>query len=235
MLGSDDFRSERGHRASDPSLEEMLRRARDACLGGTLDTTSVDAPRFTPFPTTESRAAFRGRWRDCALLVIGVLLGALVTCMAVRVGALASGVSEQQLTPVQSTPSSATPISAVPTDAPLPTPTDTPVPTPTDMSTDTRYPDPPPPTADDIVSLAQHFYDNESLFAGIYVMMNGPKVQVQSQGETQITVCIAYDYASVASSDTVVGNDTRTFTLCPDSIGTWHVAAIGDAASCSLS
>lgn len=93
----------------------------------------------------------------------------------------------------------------------------------------------PPPTPDEIASLSRYFYDNHSSAAGTYVLVDVMTVQIQSQNETQLTACLAFDFASVSSPDTIAGTDTRLFTLAPGSDGTWQVRDMYYSGSCSLS
>ncbi len=113
-------------------------------------------------------------------------------------------------------------------------PTNIHVPTPTAVPTAPAAPTaPPPPDIDTIVALAQDFYDDR--FFGTYVLLDATDSQIQSQDDTQLTACIAYEFASVSSPGTVAGTDTRAFTLAPEADGIWQVVEMGDPASCSLS
>lgn len=234
MLDDDDFPAEPEHRVSDPSLEEMLRRARDVRLDDTLEAAEADVPRFRPFATLAGGVA-RGWLRDCALLVIGVLLGALVACTAVRVGTLGSSAATLTQPTTPNIPTSTLPAAATTTPTPLPTPTSTPVPTPTLVPTATVAAVPMLPTTNEIVSLVQAFYDNGSAFAGSYVLVNVTNMQLQQQEDAQLTVCIAYQVATVASPNTVADSNTRPFTLSPTTDGSWQVVQMGAGGSCSLS
>ncbi len=219
MLGSDDLRPEARRHAPDLSVEEMLRRARGARLGETpqLPIADVQPPRFMPFSTGEQRLV-PGEWlHSSAVLMLGLLLGICFTFALVHAGA-----SENNPAP--------TPVVAqlppTPTDTPVPRPTDTPLPAPTAA--------PSYPTADQIVSLAQDYIDNQSEYAGSYVMTGQALLQVQSQDETQLSVCMQFGLASVDTPDIVVLTDTRLFVLSPDINESWHVVETGDSASCSL-
>lgn len=209
MLDDDDFPAE-PQRAPDPSVEEMLRRARAVRLDDAHGAAYTSAPHFRPFAAEEGQPALGGWLRDCALLVIGVLLGALVACTAIRVGTLVSSPSTLVQPASQNTPTTAPP--ATTTATPLPTPTDTPSPSPTVVPTATAAAIPTPPTTNEVVSLVQAYYDNDSPFAGTYVLVNITNMQLQHQDDSQLMVCIAYQVATAASPVTVADSNTRPFT-----------------------
>ncbi|WIG58321.1 MAG: hypothetical protein OJF49_001066 [Ktedonobacterales bacterium] len=54
---------------------------------------------------------------------------------------------------------------------------------------------------------------------------------IEHLADTQLTACIAYEATAVSSPDTVVGTNTRSFTLVATSDGTWQVAHMGEAGS----
>jgi hypothetical protein len=230
VLGGENVGPERRRRASDPSLEEMLRRARDARLGDDFDdftTSGTDMPRFTPFPATGHRGHHDRRWRDRMLLVIGMGLCLLGGYTAAQVCTIASDIASWEQASFQTTTAAPTVTPAIPTDTPFLAPTDVPTATP-DLNSPSLL------TPDEITALAQDYYDNQGPFAGTYVMMDGPQIYIQGQDESQLTVCIVYDYAPVSSPDTIAGNDSRTLTLSPASDGSWQVVELGAHASCSL-
>lgn len=237
MDGSDDFRLAAERRASDPSLEDMLRRAREARLGDTLPTTTADGQptRFVPLTTNERHMAAVWWRHSVVVFMVGMLIGALLACGVIQADALVRGASTPGQTTVQHTSPAPTVVPTTPADTPLPAPTNTPAPTPTEMPTATLSSASPPPTIDEIVSSAQDFYNTLSPDTGAYVFMDATAVQIQSLGATQLTACIAFDVASVTSPDTVTGSDTRSFVLELTGESAWQVVEMGSTASCSLS
>lgn len=219
MDGSNDFRPEAAHRASDPSIEEMLRRARDAPLDDTVGAPHRQAPHLTPFSAMSSARVRTGILPGRIVFLAGVLVGVLMVYMVVRAGVLISSA----VTPAQpvAQPASTATTFVSPTATPLPTPTDVPT-------------APVAPTADEIVALAQQFYDNLTPFAGTYVFVDATAAEVESQNATQLTACIVYEYAATASPDTIIGTDTRLFTLILASDCSWQVMGMGSSGSCSL-
>jgi hypothetical protein len=234
--GSGDFRPEADQRASDPSLEDMLRRARDAHLGADLGATIGNQymARLHRHPTPERQVAPVG-WRySVVVFVVGLLVGVLVTRGVIQAGKLMRGTPAQRQNSAPHSSAASTVVPTVPANTPLPTTTNTPVSTPTDMPTATAVPALQPPTIDEIVSVAQDFYNTLGPYAGTYVFTEATAVQIQSLDESQLTACIAFDFASVDSPDTVAGSDTRRFVLSPATDGTWQVVEMDSAASCSL-
>jgi hypothetical protein len=74
--GSNDFRPKAEQRASDPSLEEMLRRARDARLGTRLGTMlPCDISRVISILTTNSAAIAQWWAQGWRYLIGGILIG----------------------------------------------------------------------------------------------------------------------------------------------------------------
>lgn len=225
MAESDTFRPEAPHRVSDPSLEEMLRRARDAHLGET-----ADLPRgshLTPEPAAP-RGAPTGWLHSSAVLVLGIVLGVLATVVVVQAHGPATvppGTAQTTATPTVAPP---TPTS---TPTPLPTATDTPIPTPTATPT----PSPTPYPLGNIVGMAKAYYDQLGPNAGVDILQDVTGLAIQSQDSGQLTVCIAFDVAAIAAPGTTTGWGIRTFTLAPDSTGTWSVVQMGGPSSCNLS
>ncbi|WIG58314.1 MAG: hypothetical protein OJF49_001059 [Ktedonobacterales bacterium] len=221
------FPPEPRRRASDPSLEEMLRRARDTPLDDGMEPIGQPAPRLRPLPSQPQL------WRQGAALPsrvvfwIGVMVGALVMYLAIRAQPFA-GSAAPQPPAAQYATATATAAPPIPTDTPLPTPT------PTDVPTATPVPTVSPPPTDGIVALAKAYYDQQGPFAGSYVLLDATAVQIQSQSDNQLTVCIAYEVATLAAPDTVADTGTRTFTLVAANDGTWQVVQMGGTGSCSV-
>lgn len=147
MNGNRDGRPEPAQRASDPSLEEMLRRARAARLGDETGYDRPASPAHLPPP---------GDWHDrrlwgWLLFVAGVLAGVLVSICVASVAATVSSWSAPVA--LSTPPATATAIPATPTSTPTPLPTVTPTATAVALA---------PPTTDEIVTLAQAFYDNQA-------------------------------------------------------------------------
>lgn len=237
MDGSDDFRPEAEQRASDPSLADMLRRARAARLGDTPPTTPADgqSARFVPLTTNERHVASVWWLQSVVVFMVGMLIGVLLACGVIQAGMLVRGAPMQGQTTAQHTAPVPPLVPTMPADTPLPATTNTPVPTPTEIPTATTSPASSPPTIDEIVASAQDFYNTQGPDTGAYVFVDATAVQIQSLDATQLTACIAFNIASVASPNTVTGSDTRSFVLEPSSDGTWHIVGMGSAASCSLS
>ena len=223
MDDSNDVRPRSAHHASDPSLEDMLRRARDAHLGGTHHLPSLDQPmqaNLRPATTPSGTRPLFGGW---ALMLVGILIGML----------LSYGVVQWSRTPRDDAQQSPSPTTALsPVTAP---PTATPVPTNTPTPTDAPTAAPLPVTATELAALAQRFYDTIGPYAGTYVLMDTPALQTISSDSTHMTLCVAYQYASAADPNTAVGSDARWFRYTFSSTGGWAVEAMGPAASCSLS
>lgn len=216
MDGSNDVRPEPPRRASDPSLEDMLRRARDAHLGGESDTPPPNTAfhRFLrPSAPYGGDGPGSGGW---TLFLSGVIIGILL-CY----GIIQASTNSPSLPPQTVTQSTAT---AQPTTTP--TATETPIPT---ASPELYLP---PPTSAEIVALVQNYYDNYGPFAGTYVLVDVTTLQIDSSDEHQLTVCIAYDAATVTAPDTVVGSNTRLFTLLAAPEGSWQVVQMGGSNSC---
>jgi hypothetical protein len=212
MLGGNDFDSEPRSRrhASEPSLTEMVRRARDARLGPT------HTPRFTTNSLAE-RHAVHGRWFTVvALLVLGILIGAVFTAMVGQLSARTGSAS----TPQTSISQYAT---TVPTDTPLPTFTPTVVPASPLTST----------TA--ILAALRDYIDIQSIYAGTYELTAAAIVQERWQDETHLTACIAFDMTTIAAPDIVVTYDIHPVTFVRDSDGAWQVVELFYSGSCSLS
>lgn len=221
MDGSNDVHPESGYHAPDPSLEEMLRRARDARLGDARDNDVPTPPAYGP--AREQRVS---RVRDWLLVVAGVLAGVLLSVCVIDVAATVSSWTAAVSPAAPTAAATATP--AAPTSTPTPFPTATPVPTATAAIAV-------PPTADEIIRLVQDFYDNQGPYAGSYIMLDVTGLQIQSRDETQLTVCISYEAATVDAPDTAAASNTRPFTLAANSEGSWQVVAMGESGSCSIS
>lgn len=220
MDGSPDFRPEPAHRASDPSFEEMLRRARDARLGNAIDNDG-------PLPTAYVPPA---DWRDSRLwgwllFAAGVLAGVLLSVCVVNVTTTVSS-WRAEIAP----PAAVTALPAAPTSTPTPFPTVTPTATPFPTVTLTA-----PPTTVEIISLVQDFYDTQEPDGSSYLLLDVTGLQIQSQDELGLTACVSYGAASVNAPDTVAFSDTRLFTLAADSDGSWQVVQMDGSDSCSLS
>ena len=124
----------------------------------------------------------------------------------------------------QNAPNSLPLASTFATDTPLPTPTDAASPTPTEIPTVTEAATSLlPPIIDEILSLAQDYINNQSVYAGSYVMVGESAVQIQSQDDAQLTACIEFDLALVAAPATVSGAD---MCLYAESSQQWRV--VGD-------
>lgn len=216
-------------RASDPSLEDMLRRARDARLGDTRDLPSLDWPMQANLHPATTPSAPRPLFGSWALLLVGVLLGMLLSYGVVQW----SRPPRDDALQSPSTTATLSPVAAPPTATPVPT--DTPSPTPTDAPTAPTSTVPLPPSVEEIVSLARDFYDRWPPHVGTHMLVDSAIVQVQSQDNVHITACIAFDVATVATPYTQVGQDTRLFTLVPTIDGTWQVTGMYYSGSCSLS
>lgn len=221
MDGRHDVRPARQHRASDPSLEDMLRRARDARLGDDQTTPPYTNPFGVlasgpiPLPETSPQA------RSVALFLVGVMVGILLCYGLIQANASPTTDTTSPQAPIP-TQSAAT---ALPTSMPTatPPPTDTPTPFPTTI------------TATELAALAQRFYDTLGPDAGTYVLMDTPTLLTISADSTNMTLCVAYQYATVADPNTAVGSDARWFRYTFTTTEGWSVQAMGPAASCSLS
>jgi hypothetical protein len=205
--GSNDFRPKAEQRASDPSLEEMLRRARDARLGTRLGTNlPYDLSRVISLLTTNLAAIAQSWAQGWRYLVAGILIGVSLTCAVTQPWTVGS----------QDEHSSTASATAAPT------------------ATDTTVAVPPPPSTNEISALVRDYYDDESQLAGERVMTSVDGMQIQYQDAAQLTVCVEYDSALVSSPDMVDGTNTRTFTLAPGSNDVWQVMLMGESNSCSL-
>lgn len=228
MDGSDDFRPEAEQRASDPSLADMLRRAREAPLGGARqDTIGRAEPAHLTPRLTGARWSAPALWlHSCAVLVLGILLGVLATTATVQAGLMGSW--RQAPAATQTVPISASQSPAA--DPPPPTAA------PPDASWPTATPNPRLALlgVGDVVALARDFYDYQSPYAGVYVLRDVTGLAIQRPEPAQLTVCMAYEYAPITAPDAVAGTDTRLFTLRQASDGTWRLLGMGGSGSCSL-
>jgi hypothetical protein len=207
MDGSNDFHPEAKARASDPSLEEILRRARDARLGGRLGTNlPFDVSRRVSLLTANVVAIAHSWAQDWRYFVAGILIGVSLTCAVMQ-----SWVAGNRDTQPSTASAPAAPI-----------------------ATDTAVPVSPPPTTDDISALVRDYYDHESQFAGERLLTAVDVVQIQYADATQLTACVEYDSALVSSPDMVDGTNSRTFTLAsgPEASGEWCRWAIRRRALC---